>query len=354
MEEKLYDFIENLKSDKRIQSFDEAATKQAIILQLLSILNWNTFNIDEVSPEYSIRGKRVDYSLRIRNTNKVFIEVKRIVEELENHQEQLLNYSFQEGVKLAILTNGITWWFYLPLYEGSWEQRRFYTIDILQQWTEEITSKFIDFLSKDNVESGVAIQKAEEVYKSHKKKTILEDTIPKAWKKIISDPDELLIELISETTEKLCGYKPNNEMITDFITKNKNQLLIPIPISIRKAPYKPPKVSPKLESFTGKSISAFYFKDGKYEVKKWINLLIKVCNILYEKHRSDFEKVLTLRGKKRPYFTYKANELRKPQKISRTNIFIETNLNANMIVKICFNLLAIFGYSNTDLKFETY
>ena len=236
MKEQLYNFIENLKEDKKISSYDEAATKQVIILQLLSILNWNTFNIDEVTPEYSVRGKRVDYSLRVQNTNKVFIEVKRIGEDLENHQEQLLDYSFKEGVKLAILTNGITWWFYLPLLEGSWEKRRFYTIDIFQQKTEEIVSKFINFLSKDNIISGVAIQNAETIYTSYKKKTILKETLPKAWKKIISDPDELLIELISETTERLCGYKPGNEVVKKFIDKNKNGLIISVVPEVKIEP----------------------------------------------------------------------------------------------------------------------
>jgi len=358
MKEQLNNFIENLKECKEISTYDEAATKQGIILQLLSILNWNTFNIDEVSPEYSVKGKRVDYSLRIQKDNKVFIEVKRIGEELSNHQEQLLEYSFQEGVELAILTNGITWWFYLPLQKGSWEQRRFYTIDIIQQETEEIVSKFIALLSKENISSGLAIQNAEEVYKSYKKQTILKETLPEAWKKIISDPDELLIELISETTEKLCGYKPSNEMVGNFIVKNKNRFLISIPTTIRKSPYKPTKVSLKLlpikESYTGKSISNFYFRNKKYEVRSWKDFLIRLINILYELHSKDFKKVLSLKGRKRPYFTHNSNELRNPQKISRTNIFVETNLNADMIVKICFNLLSIFDYSNSDLRIDCY
>jgi len=64
MKEELISFIENLRIDKRMKSFDEAATKQAVILRLLSILGWDTFNIEEVKPEYSIGGKSVDYSLR--------------------------------------------------------------------------------------------------------------------------------------------------------------------------------------------------------------------------------------------------------------------------------------------------
>ena len=108
VEDQLIAFIQNLKTDQRIGSFDEAATKQVIVAKLLSLLGWNMYNIDEVMPEYSVGEKRVDYSLRIGNVNKVFIEVKRTGADLENHQKQLLSYSFQQGVRLAILTNGVT------------------------------------------------------------------------------------------------------------------------------------------------------------------------------------------------------------------------------------------------------
>ncbi len=109
--------------------------------------------------------------MRDSGTNKVFIEVKKINEDLDKHQEQLLGYAFKEGVKLAILTNGISWRFYLPLYEGSWDQRKFYTIDIYDQATDDMISRFIDYLEKKNVCSGKSIQIAESIYKIIKKIT---------------------------------------------------------------------------------------------------------------------------------------------------------------------------------------
>ena len=102
------------------------------MLRILSLLGWDIYNIDEVVPECSVGSQRVDYTLRHSNASEVFIEVKKVGEDLEKHQEQLLNYSFREGIKLSILTNGISWRFYLPLHEGSWEQRKFYTIEIYE------------------------------------------------------------------------------------------------------------------------------------------------------------------------------------------------------------------------------
>jgi predicted type IV restriction endonuclease len=131
--EELFALVRRVRSDGRVDTYDEASTKQTVILPMLSALGWNIFDIDEVCPEYSVHGGSVDYALRCRRGAKVFVEVKKPHEDLSNHQEQLLNYAFKQGVPEAVLTNGITWWLYLPLREGSWEQRKFYTIEIRDQ-----------------------------------------------------------------------------------------------------------------------------------------------------------------------------------------------------------------------------
>ncbi|MHC4792412.1 MAG: hypothetical protein ACYS8Y_13465 [Planctomycetota bacterium] len=56
------------------------------------------------------------------------------------------------------MTNDVTWWFHLPLNEGSWEQRRFYTIDILEQDFNDITDRLVEFLSKARTDSGQGIE----------------------------------------------------------------------------------------------------------------------------------------------------------------------------------------------------
>lgn len=320
------------------------------------MIGWDTFNIDEVVPEYSIAGKKVDFSLRHSNANKTFIEVKKIGENLERHQEQLLNYSFQEGVKLSILTNGITWWFYLPLHEGSWEQRKFYTIEIYDQNAEEIVERFIDYLAKENVISGKAITNAEAIYESRQKKYLIKETLPKAWNKLISESDESLIDLIAESTEKLCGYKPDHSAVEDFISANFSEIEISHRPGIeRKVDLPRRKVSTgKIENYIGKSVTAFTFKNTRYEVRFWKDILIKICNLMNSIHRNDFERVLSLQGRKRPYFTKNANELRVPEKIEGTDMFVEINLSANSIVKMCLDVLSLFGYSEKDFNIEAY
>ena len=217
MKDALVSQIKEFKGNPQLGAYDETRTKQGIVLGILSVLGWNVFNVDEVYPEYPVDGGRVDYSLRIMGTNYIFIEVKKPAEDLDNHKEQVLSYSFKHGVGIAILTNGETWKFYLPLEQGNWDQRGFYTIDISTQPEDDVSSKFIDFLSRQNVESGEAKRKAESLYHSRQRQNILKKTIPKAWQKIISEQDELLVELINDYTERLCGHKADEEMICQFL-----------------------------------------------------------------------------------------------------------------------------------------
>jgi hypothetical protein len=63
---------------------------------------------------------------------------------------------------------------------------------------------------------------------------------------------------------------------------------------------------------------------------------------------------LQLRGSKRPYFTKNPDELRIPQQIEDSDIFMETNLNSNLIVRISLNVILLFGYSEKDLIVEAH
>ncbi len=160
----LIEFLTDWTARSNRETLDEASTKQGLILPILQCVGWNPFNIDEVTPELAIGGKRVDYALRVKGILKVFLEIKRPSENLNIHQEQLLSYAFQQGVKMAVLTNGQVWWLYLPLHEGSWEQRKFFTIDVLQQTPEEVARHFDAFLSRPRIETGEAYVNADTVY----------------------------------------------------------------------------------------------------------------------------------------------------------------------------------------------
>ena len=118
---------------------------------------------------------------------------------------------------MAVLTNGRTWWLYLSLQAGSWEQRRFLTIDLEMQEPSVVEQRFMEYLSPERVGSGQAVIDAEDLVESRQRAEIIGKTIAAAWTQIVETPDELLVDLISETTERICGFKPEPDLVRQFL-----------------------------------------------------------------------------------------------------------------------------------------
>jgi predicted type IV restriction endonuclease len=92
---KLVEFIKKIQSDERFGTFDEAAIKQGIVLKVLSLLDWDPFDVDEVQPEYEIQGSKVDFCLKKGKANKVFILVRK--NDFPKHEDKVVLPAFGSG-----------------------------------------------------------------------------------------------------------------------------------------------------------------------------------------------------------------------------------------------------------------
>jgi len=192
-----------------------------------------------------------------------------VKEDLNNHEEQLVTYCAKCGVKLAILTNGISWWFYLPLQEGDWSERKFYSIDLLEQQKNEIEIKFNELLNKNNVLNGTALINAKEQLNKQIRNRKISKGLPEVWNSLIENSDPLLIELLIENTESKTGYKPSEENVNKFIKKHKHQLIINEEKKLKKVnrKVKTTKIIKSKKIASGKPQKALL--DGvEYEIKK--------------------------------------------------------------------------------------
>jgi len=259
-------------------------------------------------------------------------------------------------VKQAILTNDITWWFYLPLNEGSWEQRRFFTADFLQQDQSAIAEKLVDLLSRENITSGNALKTAEHLYKGRQKRNILRDALPKSWYKILNDPDDLFVELLIETTEKISGFRPEIEDVEKFIidiqrstiAKPENSTPPIKPVSVPVATPNP--ISYSDGSYINRRIRSFQLLGKTYHPRTWKELLVLVSEEMYRRHSAEFSRSLSLRGSRMSYFSQQPNELSQPMQIAGSDFFVETKLNSNAIVRRSRELMGLFGYRENDLQ----
>ena len=118
---------------------------------------------------------------------------------------------------MAALTNGLNWWFYLPLKEGTVEARQFCRLDISVQDISEICNRLIEFLSRENVYSGVAVENAEARLTQLQEAKKVDNVLPQAWEDLIAGPDDMLVELINEKVEYLCGVKAGPNHFKEFL-----------------------------------------------------------------------------------------------------------------------------------------
>ncbi|KPJ78723.1 MAG: hypothetical protein AMJ54_01990 [Deltaproteobacteria bacterium SG8_13] len=342
MEKQIIAFIESLKGDKRLSSLDEASTKQAIIIKMLSLLGWDIFNVDEVKPDLVVKSYMVDYALRKNKFNTVFIGVNKAGEELRKDQKEILASAISEGVKLVLVTNGFQWWFYLSFQEGVAEQRKVCAVDLHRQKPEEAASRLISLLEKGNVTSGNALKKAETMQEARQTRAV-DRYLSEAWQGLMKRPPDVLVKLINEAFEKLSGYPAEGKVIKKYLglwaRGEACEEIIELKEPVAKAP----------ASYEGRKIQSFNFKSHSHSVDSWDRFLTRLCGLLASEFSEDLEKLLwhSVDGK----FIFRDNpeELRLPLNIDGTNIFVETALNPDDTVKVARSVLKLFGYEGSEL-----
>jgi predicted type IV restriction endonuclease len=355
MPESLEELIGRLRRDADdLAHVSEDAVKQAIIMPVLAKLGWDRDNIREVVPEFSSGSGRVDYCLRIGDRSLVFLEAKNPNEDLDRHEEQLLKYAFQSGVEIAVLTNGFVWWFYLPLSNGNWDERKFFAIDICQQDLSAVVKNFAALLARQAIADGSAQKKAKEIHADRTRGRTIKQNIPKAWDELCREPDELLVQLLVEKVESLCGHRPSDEDAAKFIVQWIRPPAPVMPNPVRTLAQPPSRQSRQFShDWTGKKPVTFTFDRQQYPVRNFKEILITLATILRERHGAGFrERAFQLRGRTRTYFAPNGDNMTSPCEIPDTGIFVETNLPADGVRKICLELLSLFDYPDNSLHVE--
>jgi len=221
-QEQLSNFLLSIKYSTLVETYDESATKQTIILPILSHLGWNTNSIDEVQPEYPVNGKRIDYLISSGITD-VFMEVKKTSEKLEKHEEQILTYSFKKGVELSVLTNGLDWWFYLPMQRSGWKDRKFLTVDVKSQEVTTSAQTLRNVLSKQSITDKSALNYANELLSENLRKQKVSIALPKVWQGLMNDFDSPLVKIIGEQVVEKYGVQPTMQEVRELIYKSLTQ-----------------------------------------------------------------------------------------------------------------------------------
>jgi len=307
----LSNHIEQVREHLRRGEYtSEAAVSQGVILQALHKLGWPIFDPNIVIPEYSLEGRRVDFALchpALRPS--IFIEVKKVGLS-GGADRQLFEYAFHSGVPMAILTDGQEWSFYLPGEQGRYDERRVYKLDLLERNIEEAVNCLEKYLRYEKVCSGEALKSARSDYQNIARSREIEMVLPKAWKALLEEPDSSLLDLLADKAEDLCGYKPDLELCSNFLTSNLK--LSPSDPKLQQpfAPYSPQQKPHKNPQKRNVDNYTFTFEGKTYSAKSARDVMVKVFQLLAKSDKDFLDRFASRKhGKKRRYIAKDKMEL---------------------------------------------
>lgn len=215
---RLQSVIERVTSNLERGRFpNETSVREAIVNPVLEQLGWDTLDPAMVVREFNLSGRRVDYALAIPPLGPTAIIEVKAVGLISGADRQLFEYAFHQGVPFAILTDGREWHFYLPGEQGDYAERRVYKLDLLERDPLQCVEMLMRYLGFDRVRDGTALVDARRDYRNAARQRAAAGAIPRAWREIVEERDEILMELIAEKAESLCGFKPDAEQVESFL-----------------------------------------------------------------------------------------------------------------------------------------
>lgn len=313
--------------DKNGMIINEDVAKLALIQPFISALGYDLTDPKEVMPEYPIvRGKDfADYAIISDKVPIILIECKRsgkTISDLDVHQSQLKRYFDLSSAKFGILTNGIIYKFYASLDEtNKMDEDPFLELDLLN--------------INDPIENDPALIEVKSFAKpmdidNARERALLLKNIKKI-RTIIEEPSEEFVKFIARQVR---GGYVSEKVLKEFTELIKVALKQYIDDGIKDA--KPIHFSTGPGKSTGdrigietetvnEDLKSFIFEDQIIKIELWKDMLPKVCAIMAERYKNDFEKILEVKGRKYNYFSKDPNEFKYGERIVGTDIYVNTN-----------------------------
>ena len=264
----------------------------------------------------------------INNARQIAEELKKR-KDLRNKIEELLEDPPKDFVKFMAKQVGVSF-----VGESVVKEYTSLIIDVIDEYISDKTNKN---LNPTNIElEGYYIVK-----------TLLKD-IECSGKISFKKTDNSIIILYKDSNEKpICNLYLND--IIKYIGLFQKDVEKKIVINEIDDIYKySDKIIPKITS-SGPKI--FEFDGKKYEVKFWKDMLPKVCAIMASRHTDRLENILTIKGDKHTYFSRNPDELKSPELIEGTDIYVKTDFHTGMLLHVSKKVISLFGYPENIISF---
>lgn len=193
----------------------EEATKNALVMPFIGALGYDVFNPLEVVPEFiadvgTKKGEKVDYAVMQDGQPIMIFECKQAGANLSDaNMSQLFRYFTVSHARIAILTNGIQYWFFSDLEESNkMDTRPFLVLDLLDLSQAHVDE--IKRLGKDDFDLEQMLSAATELKFTREIKKIIQSQI--------DAPDEEFVRFFFNQTNPGVRFMASaKEQFTQFV-----------------------------------------------------------------------------------------------------------------------------------------
>ena len=344
LNEVLTPIIEKIKKFRPLYEQNEMAVREQIVNSILRGLGWNPENPEEVQPNVSTEEGIPDYSLMKDGRKILFVEAKKLNVDIEQREviRQLAKYSFSEGTKYGVLTNGAVWILIRSFEEGtSLTERIVWKADLENEELPAVSRKIVT-ISKTNMEHiEVLVKKAQ----------ILDEI----WQSLLDEPEEMIKGLMpvvkSIISQGYPDYQFEDTEIEDLL-KERIKEIISGP-SEDETLY---DTSIESISWRRESPRKMKLKGEVFEIQNSYEILVNTANWLIKNGKLKISDCPVGIGPKRylvnkePKHKY-GDDFRAPKKLSN-GLWIETHYSTASCINYAKRLLEKFGISSDLLTIE--
>lgn len=159
-------------SGQQRKEYNEDNTRKDFVLPLFHALQWDVSNSTEVSAEEKVSRGWVDFAFRIDGVPRLFLETKRISEDLTKPEwiRQAIDYAWTKGVAWALLSDFEG----LRVFNAEWREENPARAQFIEFTVDTYLTDFdhLVWLSRPEVAAGTLDREAENVGKKLRKEPV--------------------------------------------------------------------------------------------------------------------------------------------------------------------------------------
>lgn len=364
MLEQLKDFSQKVE-DYRTVITNESQTRTVLIEPFLKILGYDVANPFEVIHEYTCdigtkKGEKVDYAIQIDDQVVFIIEAKDCnVKLTDKTVSQLYRYYGTTNCRIAILTNGVDYWFFSDTKrQNVMDTDPFYKFNILDYTEEDLV--FLEKITRDNFD----LNKIHNISRTYSFRKTFKDYLYSQVKSPSNEFTSFIMKSLgmssfnSTDAPKLIAYELGNLLGVDGLEEPE---IAPIKASRKGTQSKKLTGVFTLEDLlnTSKGVMgkpAHMVVSGEdFEVSTWSEVLVTLVEYAYKK-TNDLEGVLILDDVKednKGWVAMSSEHMNSPKPITVGDItfYVNTHASSKSIVRRIKRVIEFIGIELTDVEF---